>query len=110
MTEPQGAKKVKKVKESSDFTFQAKGKHWTIPSVDPAKLNGVDGLTLSQAIKGDSDAETRLVILCLEGSGIKNEALAALYSLPAYEMIEICGKWFYSKQKELGVSLGESVS
>jgi len=87
------------------FEFEHDGETYELPSPQDS-VGKIPGRILRDALMDpESGGELRMSIAALEACDPDEDALDALYSKPAPEMMQIVAEWFQSAQ---GAELGES--
>jgi hypothetical protein len=90
------------------YRFTVQGKSFTLPSPESAAPKVGGGVTMDAILAPDDEmAQLRLGLAMLNASGADPEALAALRSMPAEEMLTTVGEWMEHKPKGQA-SVGES--
>lgn len=96
----------RKPKKTGTFTFKAAGKTYTLPPASKG-AEKVPGRVMRDALLDGDEGETRLGFLLLEACGAKQEAIDALYDLPAPAMLKLMGQWMQAGDGK-GTSLPQS--
>ena len=87
------------------FTFEHEDVTYTLPPVESVAAL-VSGRTMRDAVMDGEEGQLRLAFFMLEKLDGAEDAIAALYSKPAPEMLELVQSWMTFKPAG-GVSLGE---
>ena len=106
MTEPRKPQDRKsKVEAPKTFEFEHDGEAYTLPPVESVAAS-VPGRTMRDAVMDGEEGQLRLAFFMLEKLDGAEDAVDALYSKPAPEMLGLVQKWMTFKPSG-GVSLGE---
>lgn len=87
------------------FTFEHEGVTYTLPPIQSVAA-GVPGRVMRDAVMGGEEGQLRLAFFMIEKLDGAEDAVNALYSKLAPEMLGIVQSWMTFKP-ESGVSLGE---
>jgi len=98
-------RKPKAVEQPKTFTFEHEDVSYTLPPVESVAAL-VPGRTMRDAVMDGEEGQLRLAFFMLEKLEDSAEAIDALYSKPAPEMLELVQSWMTFKPAG-GVSLGE---
>jgi hypothetical protein len=98
-------RKPKAAEQPTAFTFEHEGETFTLPPVESVAAT-VPGRTMRDAVMDGEEGQLRLAFFMLEKLEDSAEAIDALYSKPASEMLELVQAWMTFKPAG-GVSLGE---
>ena len=98
-------RKPKAVDLPTDFTFEHDDVTHTLPVVETVAAT-VPGRTMRDAVMGGEEGQLRLAFYMLEKLDGAEDAIDALYSKTAPEMLQIVEAWMKFKPAA-GVSLGE---
>lgn len=98
-------RKPKAIEQPTTFTFDHAGKTHELPPVESVAAL-VPGRTMRDAVMDGEEGQLRLAFFMLEKLEGAEEAIDALYSKPAPEMLELVQGWMTFKPAA-GVSLGE---
>lgn len=98
-------RKPKAVEQPKTFTFDHDGATFTLPPVESVAAE-VPGRVMRDAVMNGEEGQLRLSFLMLEKLEGASEALDALYSKTAKEMLPIVEAWMRFKPAG-GASLGE---
>jgi len=94
-----------KVGAPETFTFEHEDVTYTLPPVESVAAI-VPGRTMRDAVMDGEEGQLRLAFFMLEKLDGAEDAIDALYSKPAPEMLEVVQSWMTFKPAG-GVSLGE---
>jgi hypothetical protein len=98
-------RKPKAVEQPQEFTFEHADVTYTLPPVESVAAT-VPGRTMRDAVMGGEEGQLRLAFFMLEKLEGAAEAIDALYTKPAPEMLQLVEAWMKFKPAA-GVSLGE---
>ena len=98
-------RKPKATDAPTEFTFDHDGETYILPPVESVAAL-VPGRTMRDAVMDGEEGQLRLAFFMLELLEDADEAVEALYSKLAPEMLELVQSWMTFKPAN-GVSLGE---
>lgn len=96
-----------KADAADGYTFVHDGRRHTLPTAETA-ANVLPGRFLRDAAMEGEEGQLRLGFAMLEHVDADPDAIDALYSMPAADMMQHIQAWMQFRASDDGVSLGES--